>query len=277
MNTVDNDNLSQSPESELTVTENLSSHLPEIVLRPSAGWLSLRLGELWAYRELLYFLTWRDIKVRYKQTVLGVAWAILQPFLAMVVFTIFFGRLAGIAPEGDSPYAVWSYVALVPWTFFANGLTFSGNSLVGSANLIKKVYFPRLVIPIATVLSGGLDFILAFLLGIVMMLGYGILPTGNVIWLPLFLVLALITALGVGFWLSAMNVLFRDVRYVLPFLTQLWLFATPVAYPSSLIQNDLVRTIYGINPMVLVLWGWRYFCSSAAPSTSAVWKKLSPM
>ena len=232
--------------------------LPEIILRPSSGWLELRLREVWAYRELLYFLTWRDVKVRYKQTILGAAWAILQPFMSMVVFTIFFGRLAGIKPDSDLPYAVWNYAALVPWTFFATGLTQSGNSLVGSANLIKKVYFPRMVIPIATVIAGIVDFMLAFVVLIVMMLAYGIVPTLNILWLPFFLLLAFITALGVGFWLSALNVLFRDVRYMLPFLTELWLFITPIVYPSSLIQNDLLRAVYGINPMAGVVEGFRW-------------------
>lgn len=240
------------------MSDDTLSDLPEIVIRPSSGWLSLRLEELWQYRELLFFLTWRDVKVRYKQTVLGAAWAILQPMMSMVVFTIFFGRLAKIAPDGDLPYEVWNYAALVPWMFFANGLSNSGNSLVGSANLITKVYFPRLVIPIATVISGVVDFILAFLVLLLMMLAYGIVPTINVVWLPFFLLLAFITALGVGMWLSAMNVLFRDVRYTLPFLTQLWLFITPITYPSSLIENDVLRALYGLNPMVGVVEGFRW-------------------
>jgi len=209
------------------------------------------------YRELLYFLTWRDIKVRYKQTVLGAAWAIIQPFMTMVVFSLFFGRLAQIPSDGV-PYPIWSYAALVPWTFFATGLTMSSNSLVGSANLIKKVYFPRLVIPIATVLSGAVDFVLAFIVLIFMMLFFGIVPTSNVVFLPLFLLLAFVTSLGVGLWLSAMNVQFRDVRYTVPFLTQFWLFATPIAYPSSLIENETLRAIYGINPMAGVVEGFRW-------------------
>jgi lipopolysaccharide transport system permease protein len=230
----------------------------DIVIRPSSGWLNLQMNELWRYRELLYFLTWRDIKVRYKQTVLGMAWAVLQPLMSMVVFTIFFGRLARIAPDGDLPYEIWNYAALVPWMFFANGLSKTGNSLVGSANLITKVYFPRMVIPIATVLSGVVDFVLAFVILILMMLAYQIVPTANIIWLPLFLLLAFVTALGMGMWLSAMNVMFRDVRYILPFMTQLWLFITPIAYPSSLIQDDVLRTLYGVNPMVGVVEGFRW-------------------
>ncbi len=242
-------------------TEALTStdheNLPHLRIEPSRGWVSLKLHELWEYRELLYFLTWRDIKVRYKQTVLGAAWAIIQPFMTMIVFSLFFGGLAEIPSDG-LPYPIWSYAALVPWTFFASGLTMSANSLVGSANLIKKVYFPRLVIPIATVLSGAVDFVLAFIVLLGMMLFFGIIPTVNVIFLPLFLLLAFVTSLGVGLWLSAMNVQFRDVRYTVPFLTQFWLFITPIAYPSSLIENDVLRAAYGINPMAGVVEGFRW-------------------
>jgi lipopolysaccharide transport system permease protein len=226
------------------------------VIKPSRGWVSLKLRELWDYRELLYFLTWRDIKVRYKQTVLGASWAIIQPFFTMVVFSLFFGRLAKI-PSDNIPYPIFSYAALVPWTFFANGLTQASNSLVGSANLIKKVYFPRLAVPIATVLSGVVDFVLAFVVLLGMMFWYGIAPTASVLWLPVFLLLALVTSLGVGLWLSAMNVQFRDVRYIVPFLTQFWLFATPIAYPSSLLSEPW-RTVYGLNPMVGVVEGFRW-------------------
>jgi lipopolysaccharide transport system permease protein len=233
------------------------STLPYLRIQPSKGWVSLNLRELWKYRELLYFLTWRDIKVRYKQTVLGATWAILQPFMTMVVFSLFFGRLAQIPSDGV-PYPIFSYAALVPWTFFANGLTMSSNSLVGSANLIKKVYFPRLSIPIATILSGIPDFLIAFVVLGGMMLFFGIVPTTNIIFLPFFVVLEFMTALGVGLWLSAMNVQFRDVRYVVPFLTQFWMFITPIAYPSSLIQNDTLRAIYGINPMAGVIEGFRW-------------------
>jgi lipopolysaccharide transport system permease protein len=230
--------------------------LVHIHLEASRGWVSLRLKELWEYRELLYFLTWRDVKVRYKQTVLGAAWAIIQPFFTMVVFSLFFGRLAQIPSDGI-PYPIFSYAALVPWTFFANGLTQSSNSLVMSANLIKKIYFPRLVIPISGVVSGVVDFVLAFVVLLGMMLVYGIVPTTNVVFLPFFLLLAFITALGVGLWLSAMNVQFRDVRYTIPFLTQFWLFATPIAYPSTLLDEPW-RTLYGINPMAGVVEGFRW-------------------
>ena len=228
----------EATRSDVEETQNRLAHLR---IQPSKGWVSLNLGELWVYRELLYFLTWRDIKVRYKQTVLGAAWAIVQPFMTMVIFSLFFGQLANIPSDG-LPYPIFSYAALVPWTFFASSLSQGSNSLVSSANLIKKVYFPRLVIPISSVIAGVVDFVLAFAVLILMMLYFGIVPTINVIWLPLFLLLAFTTSLGVGLWLSAMNVQFRDVRYTLPFLTQFWLFATPIAYPSSLIENELLHT-----------------------------------
>lgn len=241
------------PETPQTAVENQ----PYLRIQPSKGWVNLKLRELWEYRELLYFLTWRDIKVRYKQTVLGAAWAVLQPFMTMIVFSLFFGGLAQIPSDGI-PYPIFSYTALVPWTFFASGLSNSSNSLVGSANLIKKVYFPRLTIPIATVLSGAVDFAIAFVVLILMMLVFGIVPTINVIALPFFILLAFVTSMGVGLWLSAMNVQFRDVRYTVPFLTQFWLFITPIAYPSSLIENDLLRAIYAINPMAGVVEGFRW-------------------
>jgi len=233
-----------------------SSKVPTIHIAPSKGWVSLKLGELWEYRELLYFLTWRDIKVRYKQTALGAAWAIIQPFFTMVVFSLFFGRLAKVPSDGI-PYPIFAYAALVPWTFFAGGLSQSSNSLVGNSNLIKKVYFPRLAVPIATVLSEAVDFGLAFVVLLGMMLYYGIFPTVNTLWLPVFLLLALVTSLGVGLWLSALNVQFRDVRYVVPFITQFWMFMTPIAYPSSLLSEPW-RTVYGLNPMVGVVEGFRW-------------------
>lgn len=229
---------------------------PTFVMKPSKGWVPLRLKDLWQYRELFYFLTWRDIKVRYKQTVLGAAWAILQPFLTMVVFSIFFGKLAKL-PSDNIPYPIFSYSAMVIWFFFANGVTLSSSSMVSEGNTIKKVYFPRLAIPISAVLSGVVDFVLAFVVLVGMMAFYGIAPTISVVWLPLLFLLALVTALGVGLWLSAMNVMFRDVRYVVPFLMQIWLFATPIAYSSSLLKG-VWKTIYGINPMAGVVEGFRW-------------------
>jgi lipopolysaccharide transport system permease protein len=229
---------------------------PLVRIEPSRGWVALRLTELWAYRELLYFLTWRDIKVRYKQTAIGAAWAIIQPFFTMVVFSIFFGRLAKMPSDGV-PYPVFAYAALVPWTFFANGLGASSDSVVSNANLIKKVYFPRLAVPISGVISGVVDFVLAFVVLLAMMLYFGIAPTWKVVWLPAFALLAVATALGVGLWLAAMNAKYRDVRYAVPFLTQFWLFATPVAYPSSLLSEPW-RTVYALNPMVGVVEGFRW-------------------
>lgn len=227
--------------------------VPVLTIEPSRGWVALRLRDLWEYRELLYFLTWRDIKVRYKQTVLGGAWAIIQPFFTMVVFSLFFGKLGRIPSDGI-PYPIFSFAALVPWTFFAYGLNQSSGSVVTSGNLIKKLYFPRLVVPISSVLSGVVDFMLAFLVLLGMMLYYDVVPTAKVVWLPALLLLALVTSLGVGVWLSALNVKFRDVRYTVPFLTQFWLFATPIAYPSSLLPEPW-HTLYGLNPMAGVVEG----------------------
>lgn len=234
----------------------LAVPLPRLRIQPSAGWVSLRLDELWIYRELLYFLIWRDVKVRYKQTALGATWAIIQPVMTMLVFSLFFGKLGKMSSDGV-PYPIFSFAALVPWTFFANGLTQSAGSLVGNGNLIKKVYFPRLIIPLATLLAGLVDFLLAFAVLLLLMLGYGLRPGLNVLWLPLFLLLSVITALGVSLWLSALNVEFRDVRYAVPFLTQFWMFATPIAYSSSLLPEPW-RTIYALNPMVGVVEGFRW-------------------
>ena len=236
---------------------NPKLELPTLRIAPSKGWVPLKLKDLWEYRELLYFLIWRDIKVRYKQTALGATWAIIQPFFTMVVFSIFFGHLAKVPSDGI-PYPLFSFAALVPWTFFANGLSQSSNSLVGSGTLITKVYFPRLIIPLASVFSGIVDFVLAFLVLLGMMVYYGLFPTTvNVLWLPLFLLLALTTSLGVGLWLSALNVEYRDVRYIVPFITQFWMLATPIGYPSSLLQQPW-RTLYGLNPMVGVAEGFRW-------------------
>lgn len=225
-------------------------------IEPSTGFVQLKLRELWEYRELFYFLIWRDIVVRYKQTALGVAWAVIQPVMTMVVFSIFFGKL-GKMPSDNLPYPIFSFAALVPWTLFANGLTQGTNSLVGSSNLIKKVYFPRLIIPTATVMAGVVDFAIALGVLVIMMIGYGITPTVNIIWLPVFLILTLVTSLGVSLWLSALNVRYRDVKYVIPFLVQIWLFATPIAYSSSLLSEPW-KTVYGLNPMVGVVEGFRW-------------------
>lgn len=242
--------------SQLAIPSSRPAAPTTLHIAPSKGWVSLKLRELWEYRELLYFLVWRDIKVRYKQTALGASWAIIQPVFTMLVFSLFFGHLGKIPSDGI-PYPIFSFAALVPWTFFANGLGQSSNSLVGNANLITKIYFPRLIVPLASVLSGIVDFLLAFIILLGMMVYYGLVPTLNALWLPLFVLLALVTSLGVGLWLSALNVEYRDVRYLVPFITQFWLFATPIAYPSSLLSEPW-RTIYGLNPMVGVVEGFRW-------------------
>jgi len=246
-----------------------------LIIKPTKGWAALDISKLWDYRELIYFLTWRDIKVRYKQTVFGAAWAIIQPLLTMVVFSIIFGKLAKI-PSDNIPYPIFSFTALVPWTFFANGVSQSSNSLVGSANLINKIYFPRLIIPFSSVISGLVDFALAFIVLVGMMIYFGIVPTWNIFWLPLLLILAFITSLGTGLWLSALNVEYRDVRYAVPFITQFWLFATPIAYPSSLLSEPW-RTIYGLNPMVGVVEGfrWALLGTGTAPGATIVVSSLA--
>jgi lipopolysaccharide transport system permease protein len=229
---------------------------PALRIQPTNGWTSLRLKEVWDYRELAGIFIWRDIKVRYRQTIVGALWAVIQPFLTMVIFSIFFGRLARV-PSDNIPYPIFSYAALVPWTFFANSINLASNSLVGNADMIKKIYFPRLTMPIAAVLGGLVDFTFAFVILLLMMLYYGYIPTINILFFPLFLLLAMITALGISLWFSAMNVQYRDVRYMIPFITQAWLFATPVAYPSSMLSEPW-RTLYGLNPMVGVIEGFRW-------------------
>jgi lipopolysaccharide transport system permease protein len=242
--------------------------LPRLTIRPSRGWSTLNLRDLWNYRELIFFLTWRDISVRYKQTVLGVAWAIIQPFFTMVVFSLFFGRLGKIPSEG-LPYPIFAYCALLPWQLFAYSLTESSNSLVANEKLITKVYFPRLIIPVAATFAGLMDFAIAFVVLVGMMVFYQVTPRLSVVWtLPLFVLLAIITALGVGLWLSALNVKYRDVRYTLPFLTQFWLFLTPIAYPSSLVPERW-QALYGLNPMAGVIEGFRWaLLGTEMPSSS---------
>lgn len=231
------------------------SALPLIVIRPSRSWVALDLRELWAYRELLFFLTWRDVKVRYKQAVLGAAWAIIQPLLTMVIFTIFFGKLAKVPSDGV-PYPIFAYAALLPWMFFANAVTSSGNSLVGNANLITKVYFPRLIVPAAAVGAGLVDFVLAFTVFVGLFFYYGVGLTWRLAFFPLLVVVTALLALGVGLWTSAMNVKYRDVRYALPFAIQLWMFASPIIYPSSLIPERW-RWVLAINPMTGIIESYR--------------------
>jgi lipopolysaccharide transport system permease protein len=229
---------------------------PTVVIRPSRGWASLQLAALWEYRELLYFLVWRDVKVRYKQTVLGVLWIILQPVVSMVVFSALFGGLLDV-PSGGVPYPIFLYSALLPWNYFSGSLTRSSASVVGSANLIRKVYFPRLVIPISGVLSGLVDFAVAFSVLAALMLFYRVAPTPAVLLLPAFILLAMATSLGFGLWLSALNVRFRDVGYLVPFLVQIWMYLTPVIYPVTLIPERL-RWLLALNPMTGVVEGFRW-------------------
>lgn len=227
------------------------------VIEPAHGWVPLKIGELWEYREVLYYLVWRDIKVRYRQTVIGATWAVIQPLMTMVVFSVFLGKLAKVPSDG-APYPLFAFAALVPWSFFANGLTQSANSLVASGHLITKVYFPRLLVPMARVLSGVPDIGLSFLVLLGLVALYGHFHIGlSLLWLPFLAVLALMTAFGIGLWLSALNVQYRDIQHAIPFLVQIWLFATPIAYPSSLLAEPW-RTIYGLNPMVGVVEGFRW-------------------
>ena len=229
---------------------------PVVRIEARRGWLALDLGELWAYRDLVYFFIWRDIKVRYKQTAIGAAWAVLQPVLTMMVFSLFFGKLARIPSQG-LPYPIFYYTALLPWMYFATAMQGATNVVVEQQRVITKIYFPRVVLPIAAVLAGLLDFAISFAVLMALMAYYRMAPTGAVIWLPLFTLLAVFTALGVGLWLSALNALYRDVRYVVPFLVQFWMFASPVAYPSSLVPEKW-RWLYGLNPMAGVIEGFRW-------------------
>jgi homopolymeric O-antigen transport system permease protein len=228
---------------------------PLVVIQPSKKWGVLSFKDIWAYRELLFFLTWRDVKVRYKQTALGAAWAILQPLFMMLIFTIFFGRLAGVGSAGI-PYPLFALAGLVPWTFFANAITASGNSLVGSANLITKVYFPRLIVPAAAMLAGLVDFVLAFILLCLLMLYYRVTLTVQVLFLPVLVLLTALFALGVGTWMSALNVKYRDVRFALPFIIQLWLFVSSVILPSSSVPEKW-RWLLLLNPMSAIIEGYR--------------------
>lgn len=225
-------------------------------ITPPSAWFESPLGELWHYRELLYFIVWRDIKIRYKQTAIGAAWAVLQPFLTMVIFSLFFGKLAHIPSEG-LPYPIFYYSALLPWMYFAAALQNATHSIVENQRVITKVYFPRVALPLAAVLASLVDFAISFVMFAAMMVFYGIRPAVTLVWFPLFLLLAVATALGVGLWLSALNAIYRDVRYVVPFLVQFWMFASPVAYPSSLVPQKW-RWLYGLNPMAGVIEGFRW-------------------
>lgn len=235
---------------------------PLVSIRPSGKWVSLDLSSLWPYRELLYFLMWRDVKVRYKQTALGAAWAIIQPLFAMAIFTLFFGRLAGVPSDGI-PYPIFAYAGLLPWMFFSNAVTNSGNSLVGSSNLITKVYFPRMIIPAAAVGSGLVDFVIALLILVVLMVYYGVAVTFNLLMFPVLVALTMLLALGVGMLMSGLNVKYRDVRHALPFVIQLWMFATPIVYPASLVPERW-RLVYALNPLTGIIEGYRSSLFGAA-------------
>ena len=240
----------------LTTSQECAPQGSHISIRPPRGWSAPNLRDLWRYRELLLFFTWRDVKVRYKQTALGALWAVIQPVLTMVIFSAIFGGIAKLPSDGV-PYTIFTYTALLPWQLFAFALTSSGNSLIMNQNLVSKVYFPRLVIPISALLPGLVDFGISFVVLIVMMMYYHIALTWRVLTLPLFLALALATAIGVGLWLSAMNVQYRDVRYAIPFLTTFWQYATPVAYSSDVIPEQW-RALYALNPMTSVVEGFRW-------------------
>jgi len=229
---------------------------PVVRIAPRRGWLDLQLRELWSFRELLYFFVWRDVKVRYKQTAIGAAWAVLQPFLTMVVFSLFFGALAKI-PSNGLPYPIFYYCALLPWLYFAGALQNATNTVVEQQRVITKVYFPRILLPMAAVCSGLVDFAIGFLVFVAMMFYYGIFPGAAILVLPALLLLAVLTALACGLWLSALNAMYRDVRYIVPFLVQFWMFASPVAYPASLVPERW-RWLYGLNPMAGVIEGFRW-------------------
>jgi len=240
----------------MTTTAHVRPELPVHVIAPARGWVPIRLRELWGYRELLYFLVWREVKIRYKQTALGVAWAVIQPVFTMVVFTVVFGHF-GKLPSDGLPYQVFALCALLPWQLFAFALSESSNSVVVNQRLITKVYFPRLIMPIASVCVGLVDFAVSFVVLMGLMAYYGLRPGPAIATVPLFALLAVMTALGIGLWLSALNVKYRDVRYTLPFVTQIWMFATPVAYSISLVPAAW-RPLYALNPMVGVVEGFRW-------------------
>nr|WP_319540038.1 ABC transporter permease [uncultured Methanospirillum sp.] len=241
---------------------------PKLIIRPPKKWAPLNIRELWEYRELLFSFISRDVKIRYKQTALGCMWAIIQPLFMMAIFTLFFGKLAKMPSDGI-PYPLFSYAALIPWTLFAESLTRSTMSMVNNANIMTKIYFPRLIMPISGVLSPLVDFVIAFCILIVMMGYYGFAPTTSIIFLPLFIILAILTSLSVGLWLSALNVKYRDFQYTIPFLIQLWLFSSPIAYSSSIIP-DQYRILYGLNPMAGVIEGFRWVLLGSSPPEAMI-------
>jgi len=240
------------------MTELVKHEPTTVYIKPSTGFAALNLRDLWMYRELVYFMVWREVKVRYKQTMLGAAWAIIQPVMNMIVFSVLFGSIAKLPTDGNIPYPIFTFTALLPWQLFVGALNQASRSLTANQNMVTKIYFPRLVLPLASILSGLVDFVIAFVILIGLMVYYRVTPSINVIWaLPLLLLLAIVTALGVALWLSAINVQYRDVNYALPFLTQFWFFITPVAYSSNLI-SDKWQLIYSLNPMAGVVNGFRW-------------------
>ena len=248
------------------------AQVPTIIIRPPRKWVPVDFKELWEYREFLYFFTWRDVKLRYKQTGLGIAWAIIQPLFLMIVFSLFFGGLAQIPSDGV-PYPLFSLAALLPWTLFAEGMTRSTISMVSNANIMTKVYFPRLIMPVASIMSPLVDFCVAFGILIIMMAYYGFVPTLNVIFLPLLVVFAMMTSLAVGLWLSALNVKYRDFQYTVPFLIQIWMFASPVVYPASMVPEQF-RFLYALNPMTGVIEGFRWALLGTNPPTTMIFISL---
>jgi lipopolysaccharide transport system permease protein len=240
-----------------TTTSRGIIEAPEVVIEASKGWVSLKLGEVWQYRELLFFLAWRDVKVRYKQALLGVVWAIIQPLMTMVIFSVIFGQLAKLPSEG-LPYPVFSYCGLLPWQLFSVTLQKGSTSLVGNAHLITKVYFPRLIIPLSAVAVGLVDFAISFTVLFGLMVYFGIAPSWSILWLPLFVLFIILTSLAVGLWVSTFNVQYRDVQYIIPFVLQAWMFISPVAYSAELIPEGLWRVLYGVNPLTGVIQGFRW-------------------
>ncbi|WP_440950021.1 ABC transporter permease [Methanosphaerula subterraneus] len=252
----------------MTSTAHHEEEVPTLIIRPPRKWVPIDFQEIWAYRELLYFFTWRDVKIRYKQTGLGFAWAVIQPLFTMLIFSLIFGAFAKIPSDGI-PYPLFSYAALLPWTLFAEGMTRSTNSMVANAPIMTKVYFPRLLMPISGIMSPLVDFCIAFSILIAMMFYYGFVPTVNVIFLPAFLLLAIATSLGVGLWLSALNVQYRDFQYTVPFLIQIWMYASPVVYPASMLPEKF-RVLYGLNPMAGVIEGFRWALLGTTPPSAMI-------
>lgn len=261
--------VTSNPAASAALDRGVAAHPLTVHIAPPSGWLELRLRELWGYRELLYFFVWRDVKVRYKQTAIGVIWVVLQPLLTMLVATLFFGRLAKLPSDG-LPYSVFVFAAVVPWTYFAGALVNTTNVMVDNQRVITKVYFPRLILPVSTSLSGLVDFGIGFVVVLLFTFAHGIRPSWTLLLLPLFLLLAIATVLGVGLWLSALNALYRDVKYLVPFLVQFWTLASPVYYSSSMVPARY-RWIYGLNPMTGVIDGFRWgLTGSGHPPTTSI-------